>query len=93
MVVRMKRKILIASLIVAILMGLVGSNCLGCEPDEPKDNPKEETDSVDEWFIVFSSAMSFLDKAMERFPILEKIFQIILQFIYSKLGALDLSIF
>ena len=93
MVVRMKRKILMVSVIIAILMGSMGTNCLGCEPDEPKDDPKEETDSVDEWFVVFSSAMSFLDKAMERFPILEKIFVIILQFIYSKLGALDLSIF
>lgn len=89
MVVRMKRKILMVSVIIVTLMGSMGTNCLGCEPDEPK----EETDSVDEWFVVFSSAMTFLDKAMERFPILEKIFVIILQFIYSKLGALDLSIF
>ena len=77
----------------AILMGSIGNNCLACEPDESKDDPKDESDSDDEWFGVFSSAMSFLNKAMERYPILEKIFQIILQFIYSKLGALDLSIF
>jgi hypothetical protein len=88
----MKRKKLFIFVIIAIIGGSISNNCLACEPDESKDDPKDESDSDYEWFSVFSSAMLFLNNAMERYPILEKIFQIILQFIYNKLGALDLSI-
>jgi len=83
-------------IVIIIILSLFGTICQACESDEHEEECYEETECEEveedqeetdlfesEWFII-------LEKLIDRYPILERIIERILQWIFEKLLGMEL---
>lgn len=71
---------------------LLGSICYACEPEEENNETMKKSSSSSEETDQKESEKSFFDVLLDRYPLLDKIIQMLLNFIYSWLGNINVSL-
>ena len=68
------------------------STVIACEPEEEQPEPEESNDCDQPETNESSESSSFLDVLFERYPLLDKIIQLLLEFVYTWLANINFSL-
>ena len=91
MVVRMdKRKIVTLYMVCIVFLSVVATHAYGCEEEdyEKEDNNCDDLGK----FVKTSSSLSFFDRLLDKYPLLDNIIELILELIYNWLSNYNLNL-
>lgn len=87
-----RKKIVKISVCIICTLLLPISSVIACEPEEEQPKPEESNECEQPETNESSGTTSFLDVIFERYPLLDKIIQLLLEFVYTWLANINFSL-
>lgn len=88
----LRKKIVKISVCCICTLLLSTTTILACEPEEENPEPEESNECEQPDTNESSESSSFLDVLFERYPLLDKIIQLLLEFVYTWLANINFSL-